>query len=389
MVRYNRTERLGVAAVQQITDRDLGWIFREQTTVDLGIDAHIELVQNQKATGKLIAVQIKTGRSHFHETPEALVYYGDADHVKYWAGYSLPVILVAHLPDTDETFWVNITANTGPKIVIPKRKRFGQSTKRELLSLCDSRVLITRHMGSVTGLKTADAAALEVAPGRRAPLLAPRGLSPADIPSVISRQALSERFGGSRQAGICASSRSPDVFLICVPTCLNVVGFVDGWKEDGCFHYSGEGLTADQELLRGNRTIAEAAQKGRSLRLFQGISAALEYQGRFELDPGEPYYWTYAAVTSRFPRRKIIVFRLRPLDGPGKPASEHKPPFRSWSSSRTKHYVRPNPLVPPSLHQLRPPVCQGWALDRINPSLLGKMRPGQLHDCAHQSRSLA
>ena len=327
MPRYNRTERLGVSAVQQITFRDLGWIFREQSTVDLGIDAHIELVQGNLETGKLIAVQIKTGRSHFTETSEALIYYGDAAHVKYWAGYSLPVILVAYLPDTDETFWVRVNANTGSKIIIPKKNRFGQTTKRELVSLFDGCAFCAR----------------------------PRGLTAADIPSVITRRELAERFGGSRQCGISVSSRFRDVFLICLAApAAKSFGFNEGWKEDGCFHYSGEGpIIGDRKLLRGNRSIAEAAQNGRSLHLFHGIRGAYEYQGRFELDPAQPYYWTYTVAPCQSLRRKIIVFRLRLLERPAKPTPDNKPPFRSWSSQRPKHYVRPAPLVPPPLHQLR------------------------------------
>jgi hypothetical protein len=318
MLRYNRTERLGVAAVQQITTLDLGWVFREQSTVDLGIDAHIELVEENLATGKLIALQIKTGRSHFHEAPNALIYYGDMVHVKYWAGYSLPMILVAHLPDTDETFWVRVNANTRSKIIIPKRNRFGQATERELVSLFDSRVFCIR----------------------------PRGLSPADIPSVISRQELAERFGGSLQLCISVSSWSPDVFLICVTELGKYFDFDDGWKDDGCFHYSGQRLTAGQQLRAGNLTIAEAAKNGRSLHLFHGPRGAYEYQGKFELDPDHPYCWTYPLATCRTPQQKIIVFRLRPLERPANPAPDHKRPFRSWSSQRLKHYVRPGWSVP-------------------------------------------
>ncbi|WP_461491568.1 DUF4365 domain-containing protein, partial [Pontibacter sp. HJ8] len=41
MSRYSSTERLGVIATDTIVTKDLGWIFREQTIVDVGIDALI------------------------------------------------------------------------------------------------------------------------------------------------------------------------------------------------------------------------------------------------------------------------------------------------------------------------------------------------------------
>jgi len=54
MGRFTKTERIGVNAVERIVLDDLGWIFREQLIVDLGIDAHIELVEHEP-TGKLVA----------------------------------------------------------------------------------------------------------------------------------------------------------------------------------------------------------------------------------------------------------------------------------------------------------------------------------------------
>jgi hypothetical protein len=53
--RYDPAERLGVAEVGQIVQRDLGWIFREQPVADVGIDAHIEQVEESGfPTGKLL-----------------------------------------------------------------------------------------------------------------------------------------------------------------------------------------------------------------------------------------------------------------------------------------------------------------------------------------------
>jgi hypothetical protein len=185
----------------------------------------------------------------------------------------------------------------------------------------------------------------------------PRGLSPSDIPSVITRRELAERFGASAQLGISVSFRSPDVFLICVAWPEKRSDFDDGWKEDGCFHYGGMRLTAGQELRAGNRTIAEAAQNGRSLHLFHGPRGAYEYQGKFELDPALPYYWTYPLGACRTPQQDVIVFRLRLLERPAEPAPDHKPRLRTWSSQRPKHYVRPEWSVPISLQKLPLPLA--------------------------------
>jgi hypothetical protein len=101
MTRYSATERIGVNAVERIALDQLGWIFREQPIADMGIDAHIERVDDGNPTGKLVALQIKTGASHFRVTNGVLIYYGNATHLEYWTGHSLPVLLVAHLPGRD------------------------------------------------------------------------------------------------------------------------------------------------------------------------------------------------------------------------------------------------------------------------------------------------
>src|SRR5262245_39656738 len=44
-----------------------GWLFREQHGHDYGIDAHVEIVEDGRPTGKLIAFQIKPGSGYFLE----------------------------------------------------------------------------------------------------------------------------------------------------------------------------------------------------------------------------------------------------------------------------------------------------------------------------------
>lgn len=138
MTRYDPTERIGVNAVERIVIDELGWIFREQPIVDMGIDAHIERVDEGSPTGKLAAVQIKSGLGNFREQESCLVYYGALRHLEYWSGHSLPVVLIAHIPERDETFWTVVDeesaarTRTGWKIEIPKTNHFGSQAKSEL-----------------------------------------------------------------------------------------------------------------------------------------------------------------------------------------------------------------------------------------------------------------
>lgn len=141
MSRYTTTERLGINAVEQIVLRDLQWIFREQPIADMGIDAHIEVVCEGVPTGQLLALQIKTGTSHFRNSGNALTYYGTNIHIDYWRGHSLPVLLVAHLPESDETYWVHVAppyvepTNSAWKISIPKSNSLGSASSAALLDI--------------------------------------------------------------------------------------------------------------------------------------------------------------------------------------------------------------------------------------------------------------
>jgi hypothetical protein len=57
---------VGVNAVEGVVLKEFGWLFREQAVSDYGIDAHVEEVDSDnKPTGKLVALQIKSGPSFF------------------------------------------------------------------------------------------------------------------------------------------------------------------------------------------------------------------------------------------------------------------------------------------------------------------------------------
>ncbi len=101
------TERLGVAFVQQICSR-AGHVWRELVVTDVGIDGHIEIVRDGMATGMLVAVQIKSGKSFVAEPGCRFWFIAKQDHYGYWARYSLPVIGILYDPDRDEAVWVNL-----------------------------------------------------------------------------------------------------------------------------------------------------------------------------------------------------------------------------------------------------------------------------------------
>ena len=129
----------------------------------------------------------------------------------------------------------------------------------------------------------------------------------------IKRTTLHRQFGGQRQSGISPSRTTPNVFVFSDPSSGEKHGYRDGWRRDGYFHYTGEGQRGDQQMVRGNRAILDAARDRRVLRVFDGVGGALEYQGRFALAERGPWYRARAHSTGKGRKRSVIVFRLRPI----------------------------------------------------------------------------
>lgn len=142
--RVDLTSRKGVNAFEQIIINEIQWIFREQSTFDLGIDAIIEEVifsdGATKSTGKLIGVQIKTGMSNVTVDKDGnFVYYMTRIHYEYWVSYSIPVIFILFDPDTQSTYWSPIakrnikkTNRGGYKLIIGRDSILSKESKSEL-----------------------------------------------------------------------------------------------------------------------------------------------------------------------------------------------------------------------------------------------------------------
>lgn len=95
-------------------------IWRPTTTTDLGVDGQIEFLEVGSAvsTGRLVAVQVKSGPSYFkHKCGSDIEFYPHEKHRRYWSRLSLPVILVLHNPDDNLTVYARVKpqlAQSGP-----------------------------------------------------------------------------------------------------------------------------------------------------------------------------------------------------------------------------------------------------------------------------------
>jgi hypothetical protein len=138
---YTPIERLGVNAVDRQILR-FGWIFRELSVADYGVDAEIEICDDGIPTGRLLKCQIKSGATWFTERNAEGIVFRDSDrHFKYWLGHSLPVVVALYEPKSEQIWWEHITvskvqrAGGGFKIVIPHDQLLTDFSTRALRAI--------------------------------------------------------------------------------------------------------------------------------------------------------------------------------------------------------------------------------------------------------------
>lgn len=136
-----QTERLGVSKLDYYFSL-YGWLFREQMIHDFGIDAHVEITDENYPTGKLIAIQIKSGMSFFkEENTNGYIFRTKDKHIDYWSNHTLPVILVLYNTDEDVLYWQAINKQTVKstgkrwKIEVPKTQRLDEHSLSALKEL--------------------------------------------------------------------------------------------------------------------------------------------------------------------------------------------------------------------------------------------------------------
>lgn len=139
------TDRAGVYTVGLLVEK-MQWIYREQTVEDYGIDAHVEVVDGEDVTGRVLALQIKSGPSHFADTGDGRGwwFYPDKDDLDYWLSHSLPVIVVRADPPQGLAQWQSVSRATielgprgGRRVLIPADQQFDEKAKTKLTELAD------------------------------------------------------------------------------------------------------------------------------------------------------------------------------------------------------------------------------------------------------------
>ena len=118
----NKTERIGVNKAALILS-EMGLIFRETSNSDTGVDGQIEEVDSDyHATGRIMAVQIKSGSSYLHDNGDVWRFYIDDAHKNYWKLFPNPMMLLVYNPTDGNVYYIDVKfiLNTMDKIDIPK-----------------------------------------------------------------------------------------------------------------------------------------------------------------------------------------------------------------------------------------------------------------------------
>lgn len=145
---------------------------------------------------------------------------------------------------------------------------------------------------------------------------------PLIVGELYTRSDLALEYGGSRQGGIIASTKSDSVFIFTDHAEANQFGYVyDGFGEGGqVLHYTGAGQDGDQLESHSNSPVLTHASKGRTLHAFvaDGVVAGTQtkrqrYIGEFFLDPARPFE-RMPAPDRNGALRTVIVFRLLPIN---------------------------------------------------------------------------
>lgn len=151
------TERIGVYHCGEIAACNK-WMFREQPIDDIGIDAHMELIESSGKPKQLLALQIKSGASWFKEKKDGYIIFRKINkrQYNYWTTNSLPCIVVLYNPDNHMCIWQKLTAETieitkdgkgkGFFVKVPLTQVFLDDLSNEkLLSLTDLPEHITNY----------------------------------------------------------------------------------------------------------------------------------------------------------------------------------------------------------------------------------------------------
>ena len=147
----DRTAQRGVALAMEAFEA-LSFAFRVQHDEDYGIDAHVELIEDERPTGRLLGIQLKAGPSYFKESiGDSYVFRADSRHIEYWFDHCLPVLICLCDLDSRQVYWQVVNAETASstgkrfKVLVPMSQRLDSNYEANLRNLLTPVVAGTQY----------------------------------------------------------------------------------------------------------------------------------------------------------------------------------------------------------------------------------------------------
>lgn len=146
----NVTAKTGVNFIRTVVEAAGSLFHKIEQENDLGVDALVELVRDERPLNKQVALQIKSGQSYYDaSSEECLIPIGG--HRDYWANYPLPVLGVVYVPSLDRAHWVDIK-NHLKRFPDTNTIRFLSSEANRLDGLSFERVFVPAVLREVPSL---------------------------------------------------------------------------------------------------------------------------------------------------------------------------------------------------------------------------------------------
>lgn len=141
----HQVDDTAVGVVSRIFTNEIRWIFNPSEKREYGIDGHAHAVRpDGLISGRMLAVQIKGGKSWFARPAadgSGWPFWSDSDHLHYWLGYHVPVLVVFVRPDDGAAFWEVVRTSTvtehakGFTLVVPSSQRLDASAAGKLMEV--------------------------------------------------------------------------------------------------------------------------------------------------------------------------------------------------------------------------------------------------------------
>lgn len=143
-LKSNSTGQIGVDYLGSMVKHH-NCIFQEiDTKIDLGVDAIIEIIKDERPTSKFLAVQVKSGKSYYNRTKN-LCKIPVKNHFEYWSKHPLPVYGIVYIPEFGDAYWVDIKkylkANPEKTVISFERTLANQINQETFFSIFIKRVL--------------------------------------------------------------------------------------------------------------------------------------------------------------------------------------------------------------------------------------------------------